>query len=187
MDERSPAPKEEFMDRPLPWLKYVDADDLDTGDVDFGTFHVENPSGEKLGDVDGFIVHSATGDPHYVVVDSGGWFKSKHYLIPVGHVRLDAGRSLLLAELTRERIDRFPGFYKKEFDKLTDEELERVERETAAICCPDDARGTTSAQWSSPDRWLHHKKPDWWTSNPSRPDRAGAGAVTSGTKMPTTK
>ena len=48
---------------------------------------VESPSGEHLGDVDGFIVDSESGRPYYVVVDAGGWFKSKHFLLPIGHAR----------------------------------------------------------------------------------------------------
>ena len=98
------------MDRPLPWLRYVDADDVSDPTVDFDGMGVESPSGEHLGDVDGFIVDSDSGRPYYVVVDSGGWFKSKHFLVPVGHARLDSGTDAdaLVVDITRERIDRFP-------------------------------------------------------------------------------
>src|SRR5690242_2113683 len=95
-------------------LRYVDADDLDDSTVKFDGMDVKNTAGEKLGDVDGFILDVASGRPYYVVVDSGGWFKSKLYLIPIGHARLSTGDDHLLADLTRERINRFPGFDRKE-------------------------------------------------------------------------
>ena len=72
------------MDHALPWLRYLDAGDLDDSDVDFDGMRVESPTGEHLGDVDGFVVDSESGRPYYVVVDTGGWFKSKHFLLPIG-------------------------------------------------------------------------------------------------------
>src|SRR2546430_1384211 len=81
---------EERMDHPRPWLRYVDASDLDDTTVKFDSLPVQSPAGEKLGGVDGFIIDVTSGRPFYVVVDSGGWFKSKHYLLPIGHAMLDA-------------------------------------------------------------------------------------------------
>ena len=122
------------MDRPRPWLRYLNADDLDDTSVRFAGMKVENAQGEKLGTVDGFIIDVDTARPYYVVVDSGGWFKSKHYLVPVGHARLDGERGVMLADLTRERIKRFPGFDKDEFVKLSDQELEQFAQSTASAC-----------------------------------------------------
>ena len=76
------------MDHPYPWLKYLPADDLDDDTVDFDGMKLEEPSGKTLGKVEGFIVDSDSGRPYYAVIDAGGWFKSKHFLLPVGHVRL---------------------------------------------------------------------------------------------------
>ena len=39
------------MDRPRPWLRYVNADDLDDTSVKFAGMTVENAQGEKLGTV----------------------------------------------------------------------------------------------------------------------------------------
>ncbi len=122
------------MDHTLPWLKYVDADDLDDDTVDFDDMDVESPSGEHLGEVDGFIVDSESGRPYYVVIDAGGWFKSKHFLMPVGHVRFDADVEALKADLTRDRVERFPGFNKDEFDKLTPADLKKFNDQTLQAC-----------------------------------------------------
>ena len=85
------------MDHPLPWLRYVDASDIDDNTIEFDGMNVKSPSGDKLGDVDGFIVDSESGRPYYVVVDAGGWFKSKDFLMPIGHVRLDADADSLIS------------------------------------------------------------------------------------------
>ena len=68
------------MDHPLPWLRYVDASDIDDNTIEFDGMNVKSPSGDKLGDVDGFIVDSESGRPYYVVVDAGG--DPRHYFFP---------------------------------------------------------------------------------------------------------
>jgi hypothetical protein len=167
------------MDRPQPWLRYVDAGDLDDEDVNFDGLAVQNGGGEKLGKVDGFIVDSESGRPYHIVVDSGGWFKSRHYLLPVGHARLDTSRKTLVADLTRERVELFPGFDKDKFDRLTDQEIEQIDAGTTAACCPAEI-GTTTGPNSWVERRSHYRVPDWWQSNYYRPDRAGASGVTAG-------
>src|SRR5919204_2379207 len=98
------------MDHPRPWLRYIDADDLDNKTITFDGMKVEDPTGEKLGDVDGFIVDISSGRPYYVVVNGGGWFRSKFFLLPIGHARLDDERKVLISDLSRERVEQFPGF-----------------------------------------------------------------------------
>ena len=169
------------MDRPRPWLRYVDAADLGDADIEFEGLDVRNGGGEKLGDVDGFIIDADSGTPYYVVVDSGGWFKSKHFLLPVGHARFDPARQMFVADLERDRIDRFPGFDKDAFEKLSDEELEQIDLRTAAVCCPSDVVSSTTGAWG--DRWSHYRQPDWWQSNYYRPDRAGARGIVAGADM----
>src|SRR5439155_5655662 len=163
------------MDRPRPWLRYVEAADLADPDVDFDGLPVGNRAGEKLGEIEGFIMDADTARPYHVVVDAGGWFKSKHYLLPVGHVRFDPARQVFTASLPKERIKRFPGFDLDKFDKLSDEELVQLDLHIAAVCCPGDAVAVPSATWG--DRWAHYEEPDWWESNYYRPDHAGSRGV----------
>jgi hypothetical protein len=170
------------MDRPRPWLRYVNADDLDDTSVKFASMNVENVQGEKLGTVDGFIIDVDTARPYYVVVDSGGWFKSKHYLVPVGHARLDGERGVMLADLTRERIKRFPGFDKDEFEKLSDQELEQFAQSTASAWSVTEIVIVSDVPWSE---WQPlYLQPDWWQSNYYRPERAGSAGVTAGAEVP---
>lgn len=175
------------MKHPLPWLKHVDAGDI-VDDVDFDGMHVESPTGEHLGDVEGFILDADTGRPYYVVVDSGGWFKSKHYLLPVGHVRLgvDAEGEALVTSLTRDRINKFPGFDKGKFETMPEADLKRFNDETCAACTIEGVVVTynpaepLSASWNRPD----YRHPDWWHAEPTLPDRMGESAVTGGVEYP---
>jgi hypothetical protein len=160
----------------------VNADDLDDTSVKFGSLKVQNAEGAKLGTVDGFIIDVDTARPYYVVVDSGGWFKSKYYLVPVGHARLGSDRGVMLADLTRDRIKRFPGFDKDEFEKLSDLELEQFAQSTTSACCVTDIVVVSDAPWCE---WHpHYEQPDWWQSNYYRPDRAGSAGVTAGAEIP---
>lgn len=156
------------MDHPRPWLRYIDAGDIEDADIRFDDLDVQSVAGDKLGDVNGFIVDADLGRPHYVVVDSGGWFKSKHFLLPVGHVRYEPSRRVFIADMTRDRVERYPGFDLDEFDELSDEEMDRLDMNMAAICCPTDK---VSASATRSDRWSHWQQPDWWKSGYYQSDR----------------
>ena len=84
---------------PFDQLRVVDAGDIDDDRTDFDGLNVLDTAGQKLGDVDGFIVHRDTKRPYYVVVDSGGWFSSRSFLVPIGHARLDADNQALRVDL----------------------------------------------------------------------------------------
>lgn len=154
------------MDHPLPWLKLVDADNLDPLPIDFDGLNVESPTGEHLGDVSGFVVNADGNRPYYVVVDAGGWFKSREYLLPVGIVRLDVEREVLVANLTRDRIDRFPGFDRDEFEQLSAEELDRFTDETShAIAHTEGTAPSASGGRSALSSRPEFQQPDWWWSS----------------------
>jgi len=169
--------KEMTMDQPKPWLKYVDADDVSDETLELDGMKVRNDVGDKLGEVDGLIVDSDSGRTYYVVVDAGGWFKSKHYLMPVGQLHLDDDRDALVVNLTKDQINRFPGFDVDRFDTLTPEEVARINGETLAVVEPvGDYSATSSydAAWARPS----FQEPSWWLGDTSdiRPD----GVVTMG-------
>ena len=160
------------MDRPLPWLKYIEAHNVDEA---FDDLPVVDPEGDSLGKVDGFVVDADSGRPYYVVVDAGGWFKSRHFLLPIGHAKLvrDTDGDTLEAGVDRERIDRFPGFDKDEFGKLTPHAIKQL-NDTICVACavipPDFAADEPySAAWDRAD----YRKPDWWHAEPYLPERMG--------------
>jgi hypothetical protein len=177
------------VEHPYPWLRYLDADALDDRDVDFDGMRVESPSGEHLGDIEGFIVDSESARPYYVVVDTGGWFKSKHFLLPVGHARIDQGNEVLRADLSRDHVERFPGFKLDEFDELTAGDLKRLNDQTLSACSVSGVIYTVqptepySAAWERPD----FEYPAWWrarrsgqaTREQSDSTRAQSGPISS--------
>lgn len=175
------------MDHPLPWLRYVEADDLGDQTIDFDGLKVRNAAMEKLGEVDGFIVDSDSGRPYYVVVDSGGWFKSKHFLLPIGQVRIDDDNDALVTDLSKERVNRFPGFDKDEFAKLSEDDLRRINDEICTVCSVTEVSYSTSepisAAWNRPQ----YQQPTWWNANPENPGRMGDRAFQNTVEYPPTK
>ena len=163
------------MDHPRPGLRYVDADDLESPSIKFDGLTVESTSGEPLGKVDGFIIDIRSARPYYVVVDAGGWFTSKYFLLPIGHVGMNAANNRLAADLPRERVKRFPGFDRKEFEKLSDAELNRMDEQMVAACCPDETVDASSATLRY-ERWSHYRSPSWWNASYYDPERADAAA-----------
>jgi hypothetical protein len=158
------AELEARVDHPYPWLKYLPADDLDDQEVDFDGMKVDSPASEGLGKVEGFIVDSESGRPYYTVVNAGGWFKSKHFLLPVGHVRFEADREALMADTTKERVERFPGFDLSKFDKMSVDDLKRLNVEMLQACTISGVVYAYSETEPYTDAWdrADFSYPDWW-------------------------
>lgn len=156
------------MDHPRPNLRYVDADDLETNTIKFDGLEVDSSNGDNLGKLEGFIIDVASGRPYHVVVGSGGWFKHKHFLLPVGHVALSPSNDRVIASVPKDRVERYPGFDKDEFEKLSDDDLKRMTNTMSESCCPDETATLEVSQWDT----SHYAYPTWWEADYYRPDRA---------------
>jgi PRC-barrel domain protein len=147
-------------------LRYLDAHDVDDSVVDFDGLDVRGRDGEKLGGVDGFIVDLASGRVLYVVVDSGGWFRSRRFLAPIGHAVIDQARRALSLDITKDRLHGYPEFDEARFSEFTDSDLRTFEARMAEVCCPEepveDVTGAGSPTWAYDTR-RHYRQPDWWT------------------------
>jgi hypothetical protein len=143
-------------------LRYLDADDLDDSVVDFDGLDVRDDRGEKLGEVDGFLVDPGAGRVLYTVIDSGGWFTSRRFLVPIGHVAIDREGPRLAVDLSRDRLRQFPEFNESRFRDLSDDDLRAYERRMATVCCPEDLRSETPA-WQH-DVARHYRQPEWWSA-----------------------
>jgi len=175
------------MDHPLPWLRYLDAGDLDDDTIDFDGLKVRNPEKETLGKIEGFIVDSQSARPYYVVVDAGGWFKSKHYLLPVGLAQIDGDNDALVVSLSKDRINRFPGFDKDKFEKMSEDDIKRFNDET---CSASDetvvaysAAEPYTSQWNRPQYAI----PAWWTMDSVFPDGTAETPFPTGAEYPPSK
>jgi hypothetical protein len=152
---------ESAVNQPKPWMRYVDASKVSDATLELDSLKVRNPSGENLGSVDGLIVDSGSGRPLYVVVDAGGWFSSRLFLLPIGELHLDPSREALIASLSRQQISAFPGFDTDEFEKLSEEEIGRINDAICLVYEPGVAPGEPYiAAWTRPA----YRTPDWWNS-----------------------
>ena len=140
-------------------LRYLAADDVDDSDVDYGGLDVEAPDGARLGDIAGFIVDAHAGRLHYVVVDSGGWFRSRRFLLPVGHANLSGNQSALRVDVTRAALANYPEFDEDQFREFSDDDLKVFERRMVSVCCPDESADVRYGMQR------HYAQPDWWTAS----------------------
>jgi hypothetical protein len=144
-------------------LRYLDADDVDDSVVDFDGLEVRGREGDKLGDVNGFIVDLASGRVLYIVVDSGGWFRSRRFLAPIGHAVIDHAGPALSLDISKERLHAYPEFVEARFSEFTDADLETFEARTSAACCPEDPAIDAPPGSSPYETRRHYKQPQWWT------------------------
>jgi hypothetical protein len=151
-------------------LRYLDSDDIDDSTADFDGLNVRGPDGSKLGDLDGFVVDSTSGRVLYAVVDSGGWFSSRRFLLPVGHAQLDRERRALTVDIMKDAIRRYPEFDDDRFRKFSDDEMRAFEQRMAVACCPDETRSV--AEVIQYETLRHYSQPDWWKRDYYRADRS---------------
>src|SRR5207248_4815602 len=104
-------------------LKIVEASEYQIGEK-FDGASVTTPTGEKLGHVGGFVVDTNSGQPSYLVVDAGGWFTSKYFLLPMRNAQINPDS--VIADVTRDDVKEMPGFDKSEFDSISGDELARM-------------------------------------------------------------
>ena len=149
------------MNHPKPSLKYVEADHIKDQTLELEDMSVVTQANENIGSVEGFIVDASSGRPYYLVVDAGGWFKSKHFLVPIGQLKVSTDRKSLSVPLTKQQIERFPGFDLDEFDTMTDASLKAINDATLEVCESDFAASPTMRY---DDSWTRasYRQPDWW-------------------------
>lgn len=107
-------------------LRFVTAKQLDFSRLPQKTLRVRNDNDEDLGTFDGIIVDEAT-RPQYIVVDSGGFFPGRRYLLPAGHVRFDESSGALRVSLAKEVAKQYPEFDRDEFESMSADRLRGYE------------------------------------------------------------
>src|SRR5581483_11364291 len=79
--------------------------DIDS-DYNLEDYDARDATGDKMGSVDSVIVDSDTMQPRYLVIDSGGWFSSNKYVVPMGevdHVN-DDDQDVFFRTLTKDQL-----------------------------------------------------------------------------------
>lgn len=143
-------------------LRFVEAGELDSRVLDLDDLDVTNRRGDDLGELDGFLVDAASGRPRYVVVDSGGWFHSKRFAVPVSQATYDSELRTLSLDLDRETIGRFPSFDDDRFERWTPESWREYDDGVSRVVTPATiTRGQTdrpapAAAWWSSGAWTEY-------------------------------
>ena len=152
------------MDRHPSRLRYVDAGQLESRVLNLDGLDVRNTRNEHIGDVEGLLIDSVSGRPRYLVVDSGGWFRSRTFLLPVAHARLDESRRALRADIDKDTINRFPQMRSDRYDALTDEELQQFDEGVWRACgLTQSSRATGTPGYDSSITWWDSAA---WASTP---------------------
>jgi uncharacterized protein YrrD len=87
--------------------RFQDAEDIRGADV-YGV------NDEKLGTIDDVIFDHSSGEIRYLVVDTGGWLRSKKFLVPASRIQpYGHQEDKFYAELDQERIQMLPEYDEK--------------------------------------------------------------------------
>jgi hypothetical protein len=143
-------------------LRYLDAGDLDESSVDFDGLGVRGRNDEKLGDIDGFIVDPENGRLYYAVVDSGGWFTSRRFLVPIGHAVVDRDAGVLRVNQTRDTLRALPEFDESRFRAFSDDDLRAFEERTGSGFWPDERMSAAAIGSFYYEESRHYAQPEWW-------------------------
>jgi hypothetical protein len=149
-------------------LRYLDADDLDDSVIDLDDLDVHGTDGDKLGELDGFLVEPTAGLVLYLVVDSGGWFTSRRLLLPVEHATLDRDARSLRVNVSKQSLRGYPDFDEDRFSTYSDDEFHAYHRRLGAAWTSNTMHGAPNV---FADAGTAYRHPDWWPANAYRADR----------------
>jgi ferritin-like metal-binding protein YciE len=113
---------------PVGRLQYVPIDVIAQGRKDREPLPVRNEAGEDLGTLDGLVAEGDLGAARYAVVDAGGLFTHRRYLLPLHLVRFDENTRVLRINVDKEVASRYPPFDRDEFQTMNDEDRDGYER-----------------------------------------------------------
>jgi ferritin-like metal-binding protein YciE len=142
-------------------LRYIAASDVSA--FPYAASRISNADGDELGHIDGFIVDGDTGRPLYHVVDSGGWFFGRRYVLPVAQLESAATPGSLRTPLTREQLRRYPEFNPSAFLAMDDDDAARYERRLINAVLP---YRHASARYERPryEQLPIYQPPPWLTA-----------------------
>ncbi len=83
---------------------------------------VVNPAGEELGEIKDIMIDVKSGRVAYAVLSKGGvlGIGDKLFAIPWSALTLDADRKCFILDVSKERMDKAPGFDKDHWPSMAD-------------------------------------------------------------------
>jgi ferritin-like metal-binding protein YciE len=154
--------------KPTERLRFVPAIRSPSGYGAHERLPVCSDAGEELGTFDGLIIDSASQEPRYAVVDSGGLFIHRRFLLPFDAITFDAGKRMLCAAVAKDIASRYPSFDPDEFERMSDTELRRYEARLVRLF-PQSARQSPRTPPATTPEWI--MTGTWITVPPEQADR----------------
>lgn len=125
--------EQDLHEQRCPQLRHVASGQLDQSRLSREPLEVRNDADDDLGHFDGLLVDAPSGRPVYIIVDAGGLFVGRRFLLPVAHVRFDNRERMLRANLMKDVAERYPAFDPDEFISMNDEQVQRYEQRLRAF------------------------------------------------------
>jgi ferritin-like metal-binding protein YciE len=129
---------------------------------------VKNDTDDELGTFDGVIVDDRSHCARYAVIDSGGLFVHRRYLVPIESLRFDSAAGILRVNIDKDLAGRYPEFDHDQFETMNDAERRTYEAGIQAHILDLFPRGTAPATLrpaSLPHDWL---AADEWSPAPGK-------------------
>src|SRR2546423_1477498 len=109
-------------------LRYLEATDARKNADAWTRLSIRNGEDEDLGSFDGLVIDGISHHPRYIVVDSGGLFVHRRYLLPFGAVQFEESARLLRVHIPKELASRYPSFDRDAFKAMTETERRSYEQ-----------------------------------------------------------
>jgi ferritin-like metal-binding protein YciE len=157
---------------PVGRLRYVPMDVIAQGRKDQAPLPITNGD-EDLGTLDGLVAERELGAARYAVVDAGGLFKRRRFLLPLSLLRFDERARVLRISIDKDVVNHYPDFDRDEFQTMGEEDRRGYETRLLKFFPPDDGAPREPEAPSLPD-WL--LAGTWITVSPKRADQLPAEA-----------
>lgn len=142
-------------------LRYVGADDR-------STLRVCHGANEDLGRFAGVLVEPPQ-RPRYIVVDGGGLFAHRRYLLPIEDVRYDESARVLRVDVAKDIAERYPSFDPDAFRAMSEGERRTLGAELLKRFPRAPRRDVDASSDDAPPEWLMTAA--WITVPPQRADQ----------------
>jgi hypothetical protein len=144
-------------------LLYIDAEELARSEAGLMVgAEIRDRKNEKVGELDGFVIDSKTGLPRYAVIESGGWFKSDRFLLPIAHLH-KTHLGTLCVDIDKKSISKYPEFDETIWMRASSDQRWDFDYQTLTACCPEDAELVNASEKAvGYAGWRHYREPSWW-------------------------
>jgi ferritin-like metal-binding protein YciE len=155
--------------KPTGRLRFVPAVSASNGHGAHERLPVLSDADEELGTFDGVIIDTDSQQPRYAIIDSGGLFIHRRYLLPFDEVAFDAEKRTLRVHVGKDMAMRYPPFDPDVFEKMSDSELRRYEARLLRLFPRDSGSRRTVATPAAPPEWIMTGA--WITVPPEQADQ----------------